>query len=299
MVQNEQIGVLALLQEVGDAFNREMVDIITTFVNQASIAIENFRLIGQAIENERYKEQLKIAKSVQKSLLPEVLQHDEHFEIEAYSMAADEVGGDYYDILEPEDGIFNLIMGDVSGKGTSAAFNMAQMRGIFHSLAQRKSSPAKFIKEANAAMGRCLEKSSFITAYFFQIDTHQRNLKYVRAGHCPALFYQSKEDQVRELESEGVGMGIIRNSEYDQYVEECITPYQPDDLLLLYTDGIVEAKNKAGEQYGIDRLRKSLLTYKEKSLEVIKDGLIADLMTFLNGEKLDDDYTLAVLRFKE
>lgn len=298
MVQGNQAGNLVLLQEVADAFNREMVEIITTFVNQASIALENFILIQEAIENERYKEQLKIAKSVQKSLLPSELKNNESFDITAYSMAADEVGGDYYDILEPGNGIYNLIIGDVSGKGTSAAFNMAQMRGIFHSLAQEISSPSIFIKQANAAMGRCLEKTSFITAFYFQINTPENKLLYCRAGHCPALYYSKKEKKVYALEGDGLGLGIIRNSEYDQYVEETTMSYAAGDVLLLYTDGITEAKNSDNQQYGYEGIEESLLRYTDQPIEIIKEGLINDLIEFLDGNKLDDDYTLAIVRFK-
>jgi len=298
LVQNTQIGTLILLQEVGDAFNREMVDIITTFVNQASISIENFRLIQEAIENERYKEQLKIAKSVQKSLLPSILEHNECFEIAAYSMAADEVGGDYYDITEPAEGIFNLVIGDVSGKGTSAAFNMAQMRGIFHSLAQQETSAKSFITSANLALGKCLERNSFITAMYFVLNTNNKQLNYVRAGHCPAMYYSAASKEIKQLEADGVGLGIIRNSEYNDYVEEETFSYGPGDLLLLYTDGIVEAKNEQREQYGATGLQRSLLKHINEPLDKLNDSLIEDLIEFLNGNKLDDDYTLTLVRFK-
>ncbi|VXD19130.1 SpoIIE family protein phosphatase [Marinoscillum sp. 108] len=298
MVQNEQIGSLALLQEVGDAFNREMVDIITTFVNQASISIENFHLIREALDNERYKEQLKIAKSVQKSLLPSVLERNDCFEIEAYSMAADEVGGDYYDIIEPSKDIFNLIIGDVSGKGTSAAFNMAQMRGIFHSLAQDVSTPKEFITKANSAIGRCLEKNSFITAIFFVINTREKKFCYARAGHCPAMYYSASTGNITLLEKEGLGLGILRNSQYNEYVQEETINYQPGDLLLLYTDGISEAKNEYKKQYGADGLKSSLQNHINAPLGKLKDMLINDLLKFLNGNKLDDDYTLTIVRFK-
>ena len=298
MVKSEQIGSLALLQEVGDAFNREMVDIITTFVNQASISIENFHLIREALDNERYKEQLKIAKGVQKSLLPSVLEHNDCFEIEAYSMAADEVGGDYYDIIEPSKDVFNLIIGDVSGKGTSAAFNMAQMRGIFHSLAQDVSTPKEFITKANTAIGRCLEKNSFITAIYFVIHTQERKFCYARAGHCPAMYYSASTGNITLLEKEGLGLGILRNSQYNEYVQEETINYQPGDLLLLYTDGISEAKNEYKKQYGADGLKSSLHNHINAPLGKLKDMLINDLLKFLNGNKLDDDYTLTIVRFK-
>ncbi len=298
LVQSQQIGSLALLQEVSDAFNREMVDIITTFVNQASISIENFQLIQEALENERYKEQLKIAKSVQKSLLPSVLEHNDKFDIVAFSMAADEVGGDYYDIIEPLPGLFNLVIADVSGKGTSAAFNMAQMRGIFHSLAQSKVSPKEFTTRANLALGKCLEKSSFITAMFFVLNTIEQKICFTRAGHCPGLFYSASSKKITNLTTEGVGLGIIRNSGFDSYVEEGTISYSPGDLLLLYTDGIAEAKNHEKQQFGSEGLINSLLNHIDEPLDQMKESIIGDLVTFLDNNKLDDDYTLTLVRFK-
>lgn len=297
IVKGKQLGVLVLLQEVGDAFNREMVDIIIAFVSQASISIENFTLISEAIENERYQEQLKIAKTVQNSLLPSKLKFNADFEIVAESNAADEVGGDYYDMVESNEGIYNFIIGDVSGKGTSAAFNMAQMKGIFHSLVLQKGSPANFIMQANAALGMCLEKSSFITASYFQIDTVNKILCHVRAGHCPALYYSRSSNQIQLLESNGLGLGILRNSEYNQFVVEEKLNYHDGDILVAYTDGITEARSSENKLYGIEGLKESLAQYTSKSVEEIKSGIIKDLLVFLGDLKIEDDYTLSVIKF--
>ena len=296
MVKGNQHGVLVLLQEVGDAFNREMVDIIVTFVNQASISIENFTLISEALENERYKEQLKIAKNVQNSLLPNELAQNKYFQIIAESNAAEEVGGDYYDIVESQSGIFNFIVGDVSGKGTSAAFNMAQMKGIFHSTVLQNAKPSDFIMQANAALGKCLEKSSFITASYFEINTKTNTLSHVRAGHCPAIYYSQSTGKTTLLENNGLGLGILRNSEYNEFVTEDSLTYQVGDILLVYTDGITEARNSENELYGTQGLNKSLQQHIDKDAEEIKNALIADLKTFLNGLTLDDDYTLTVIK---
>ena len=130
-LQNEMAGFMYLLNEVSDGFNGEMINIINTFASQASVSVENVRLMSQAIENERYKEELNIAKSVQRALLPEKLDHNESFEIHAFTEAAAEVGGDYYDTFKLGEDRFVIVIGDVSGKGTSAAFHMSQMKGIF------------------------------------------------------------------------------------------------------------------------------------------------------------------------
>lgn len=297
MVKNRQIGSLVLLQEVRDAFNREMVNIITTFVNQASIAIENARLLSEAIGNERYKEQLNIAKNVQKSLLPEYLGNSERFSISAYSVSADEVGGDYYDYLELENGKIGLIIGDVSGKGTSAAFNMAQMKGIFHSLAQFGQSAQDFVIKANNALSRCLERSSFITASYFLIDIEHQTIEHVRAGHCPALFYSAKKNEIIPLAGKGMGLGIVRNSEYANYVSSCSMQFEKGDILLLHTDGFTEASDSKKQQFGDEPLKALLKNNAAKTPEEIKDKIIEELFQFMNGKKLDDDYTLVITKF--
>lgn len=297
MVKGEQLGTLVLLREMSDAFNRDLIDIIVTFVNQASISIENFLLLSDALENERYKEQLKIAQDVQKSLLPDELITNDAFGICAFSQAAEEVGGDYYDLHELDKGNFGLIIGDVSGKGTSAAFHMAQMKGIFHSLALNDVKPGEFIKRANKALSACLERRSFITASYFWIDTNESKIEFCRAGHVPALLYSAKEKEISFLEDSGMGLGILRNSDYDKYVHSKILPYAKGDVLVLHTDGIMEAKNKDNDQFGIERLRESLAKYTSGTPAEIKDGIIQDLMDFLGGVKLDDDYTLVVVKF--
>ncbi|HMG94330.1 MAG TPA: SpoIIE family protein phosphatase, partial [Chryseolinea sp.] len=156
-VKGDNIGTLALLKELPEGFNKEMTKIVSTFSNQAGISIENFRLMEEALQNERYKEELKIAKMVQKSLLPTLLEQDKDFEIAAFSESADEVGGDYYDTLRVNEDLISIIIADVSGKGTTAAFHMSQMKGIFHSLAQRDVDPDHFMIQANQALVYCLE----------------------------------------------------------------------------------------------------------------------------------------------
>ncbi|MEP5613179.1 MAG: GAF domain-containing SpoIIE family protein phosphatase [Cyclobacteriaceae bacterium] len=296
-VQQKQIGFIVMLNEVPEAFNREMVNIITTFVNQTSISLENLSLIKESLENERYKEQLKIAKNVQKSLLPGKIDIGSNFEIDAFAMAADEVGGDYYDIIEIEKDKFGLIIADVSGKGTSAAFQMAQMKGVFHSLASQKISSAQFITQANIALSNCLEKTSFITATYFDIDSSKKTIEFSRAGHCPTLMFCSNTNETNYLQSDGMGLGIVRNSSYAKYVHSTTLSYNEGDTMLLYTDGITEAKNEKGEQFGDDRLRDSFHSHAKKAPTQIKEALKRDLASFTGELPIDDDYTMVVVKF--
>ncbi|MGK7396263.1 MAG: GAF domain-containing SpoIIE family protein phosphatase [Candidatus Cyclobacteriaceae bacterium M3_2C_046] len=299
LVQNHQIGSLVLLKDVLDGFNKEMIEIIHTFVNQACITIENFRLMSEAIVNERYKEELKIAKRVQRSLLPDRLEHNDDFEIAAFSKAADEVGGDYYDTFRIDHNRVAIIIGDVSGKGTSAAFNMSQMKGVFHSLVQLDLSPIDFLSHANQALSRCLEKTSFITVSLLIIDHDLKTIQFARAGHCPTLIYQKLENKTYMYKSKGLGLGILRNNNFASYIEVNQLHYQPGDVIFLYTDGITEAKNSQSDFYGYERLEKFLHIHANKSAKAIQADLLRELYTFCDRKPPEDDFTSLIIKFRE
>ncbi|MBB6326152.1 serine phosphatase RsbU (regulator of sigma subunit) [Algoriphagus iocasae] len=298
VINKSAIGRMVLCKEVRDGFNKEMINIISTFVRQACIAVENHRLLNQAIQNERYQEELKIAQRVQKSLLPTKLDHNDSFDICAYSNAADEVGGDYYDTYKLDDDRYVLIIGDVSGKGTSAAFNMSQMKGIFQSLIQLNLSPAQFMIKANAALSRCLERNHFITASIFLINTAQKTVCHARAGHVPTLMHQVLDKKSDYLGIDGLGLGILRNKQYENHVEEKTFSYSSGDVLVLFTDGIVEAKNEKSQQFGFERIRTLLEVYHELSPKEIQTKIIDSLHAYVGGDGLiDDDYSIMVIKF--
>lgn len=292
------LGDIFLLKEVKDGFNKEMINIISTFVGQTSISIENHRLLNEAIKNERYREELEIAQRVQRSLLPSELHHNNSFEVDGFSAAADEVGGDYYETFRFDNENFALIIGDVSGKGTSAAFNMSQMKGVFHSLVQLNLSPKNFLTKANSALTRCLEKNNFITTTYYTINTSLKEIHFARAGHCPTLFYSKGKDCSRFLNIKGMGLGIVRNEGYENYLEEGYLKYQPGDVMVMYTDGIVEAKNKNNQEFGYDKLRLLLDRHKALSAKEIKSNIVNEVYDFVGRETLpDDDYSILVIKF--
>lgn len=300
VINKSIIGKIVLCKEVKDGFNKEMLNIISTFGRQACIAVENHRLLNQAILNERYQEELKIAQRVQKSLLPTRLDHNQFFDICAYSNAADEVGGDYYDTYKLDEDRYVLIIGDVSGKGTSAAFHMSQMKGIFQSLIQLNLSPSDFMIKANAALGKCLEKNHFITASIFIINTANQTICHSRAGHVPTLFHQAKENKSDYLEIDGLGLGILRNMHYEKHVVEKTFTYQSGDVLVLFTDGIVEAKNEKSHQFGYERIKTLLEVYHKQNPPEIQSKIIDSLHAFVGGNGLiDDDYSIMVVKFAE
>ena len=297
-IQDKQVATLSLVKDVNDGFNKETMEIIKTFINQASLSIENYRLMEEAIINERYKEELKIAKRVQDSLLPNFLCTNEDLDLSAFSKPAAEVGGDYFDTYKMDENRVAIIVGDVSGKGTSAAFHMSQMKGIFQSLVQLNLSAKDFIIKANNALSGCLDRTSFITITYFIIDGESKRFEFSRAGHCPTLYYSAKDKKVRFLEDNGLGLGILRDDQFNNFVDVNEIDYDSGDILFLYTDGITEAKNGTNEEFGYDRLKEFLEQNASHSAADIKDEVLKTLYAFCGSSNLDDDITTLIVKVK-
>lgn len=298
IVKNQTIGTLVLLKELPDGFNKEMTSIVSAFANQAGISIENFRLMEEAFQNERYKEELKIARAVQKSLLPNKLESNPDFEISSFAESADEVGGDYHDTLRINENEVALIIADVSGKGTTAAFHMSQMKGIFHSLAQQELTPKEFMERANRALVFCLERGSFISASYFVINKEQKLIRYSRAGHCPVLYHRAAEKSTEYLKDKGAALGMVRNNGYCKLVENREINYEPGDIMYLYTDGITEARNQRGDEFGYDRLAAAVREVTDNSPSEIEKHVIDRLYEFSGSKEINDDYTSMTVKFK-
>jgi serine phosphatase RsbU (regulator of sigma subunit) len=296
-VKGDAIGSISLLKELPDGFNKEMTRILSAFSNQAGISIENFRLMEEALQNERYKEELKIAKMVQKSLLPQKLENDKDFDISAFSESADDVGGDYYDTLRISDNEVALIIADVSGKGTTAAFHMSQMKGVFHSLAQAERNPHEFMLKANRALMFCLERGSFISAAYFVVDSETKSVHYSRAGHCPVLYYNAEAKKAEYLKDKGAALGMLRGPSYSKLIESRCVTYKPNDVIVLYTDGITEARNGHNEEFGLENLAECLQESATQNPQEIQEHIIKRLYEFTGTQNINDDYTTMIVKF--
>ncbi|MCB2407176.1 GAF domain-containing SpoIIE family protein phosphatase [Hymenobacter lucidus] len=303
-----QYGSLYMLKEQRQSFDRENLGILQTFTSQTVLSIENLQLVAASIQNERVKEELKIASSVQDSLIPKDLPIDNWFEISSHALAAKEVGGDFYDFLHLPGKRLAILIGDVSGKGITAAFHMAQMKGIFHALMQENPLakddrekfpvPSKFMSMANRALTHCLEKSSFITAALYIIDYEHGGFVFARAGHCHTLYYHSIKEEVSYFHTAGMGLGIIRNDSYEKHIKNQFYDYNPGDVMVIYTDGIVEARGAGQEEYGEDRLLQMLEHTYYLDADEIKQRILDDLNEFSKGQPMHDDQTLLVIKFK-
>ena len=290
-------GAVYVVNELANSMEDVTVSSLTSFAEQTGIALENAQLIKNSIEVERYREQLKIAQEVQQKLLPQSLPSDQAIEFVARSETAYEVGGDYFDVVRPRPDLYRVAVGDVSGKGTTAAFYMAEIKGIFHALAQLDLSPRKFVTTANQALSECMQPGFFMTLTYLQIDTSRRQVQMIRAGHCPTLYYQAECREVRMLRNGTLGLGIVRNASYDRYLREVDTlTYQPGDVMVLYTDGINEARSPSGEEFGYERLQTVIEQYCHQEADEMANAIVSSVKDFVSSD-LQDDYTVLIIRF--
>jgi serine phosphatase RsbU (regulator of sigma subunit) len=301
-------GTLVLLSQEPYNFDSEVLSILHAFTAQTVLSFENLQLAQEALNNQRTQDELRIAALVQERLIPRQLPTDDWFEVATYAQAAKEVGGDFYDFLHLPGQKLAVLIGDVSGKGVTAAFHTAQMKGIFHALMQanplakkereRYPDPHRFMVQANEALTHCLERSSFITAAFYLIDYQAGGFSFARAGHCHTLYYHSIQEEVSYFRTEGLGLGIIRNAGYEKHVKTQFWDYNPGDVMVIYTDGIVEARDGDGNEYGEERLRLMLERCFYQTAAEINEELRHDVQEFSRGQPLHDDQTLLVIKFK-
>lgn len=296
-VEGDQLYRLYLLQVEANGFDQQATTLIASYVTQAVTALSNVYLLQETIAQERVKEDLAIGKQVQQRLLPESFPFAGSIDMAATSVAAEEVGGDYYDYHTIDDNRVAIIMADVSGKGTTAAFHVAEMKGIFQSLVLSETDPAHFVKKANLAVGRCFDKGMFITLVYGVLDTLQGTFTYTRAGHCPVVVYRGHNRSITLLEDDGLGLGILRDDAYDDLVAEQAITVAKGDALVFYTDGVTEARHPTTkEEYGYDRLRDCLLINMDLPAEKITAKIVQDIQQFTAQPVNRDDMSVMVVK---
>ncbi len=290
------LGVLVAAKEVAHGFEKDDVETLGTLGMQAALALDHARLLEEQIEKERLGRELAIARDVQRRLLPGCLPEAPGLSLCASSVPAQEIGGDYYDFVRLDDGRLAFIVADVSGKGTSAPFYMAEMQGVFQSGSRLAPDPARFLTHANEALAGALEKRAFISVIYGVLDLRREELVLARAGHCPAAAI-NLHGEARFVRPRGMGLGLDRGALFRKTLTEERLTLKPGDAFVLYTDGVVESRNAEGEEYGYDRLLSSLRAHRHEEAEALHAALLGDLHAFTGRDAYDDDMTLMVLKW--
>jgi serine phosphatase RsbU (regulator of sigma subunit) len=289
------VGILYAAKKDAFGFVKDDVDVIAAFADQATVAIENSRLIRESIERERLYREMLVAQEMQKKLLPQTLPSHPALDIDAISTPAFEVGGDYYDFMEFDDGRIGVIVGDVSGKGVSAAFYMSEMKGIFQALGRMYGSPKEFLTHANEALSASIDKHSFVSLIYVIIDARSGRLTMARAGHCPLLHISGEKGTY--IRPGGLGLGLGRGAVFEGAIEEESIDLRAGDVCVLYTDGVTEARS-GDDEFGYERLMATVGRARAGSASGIKDEILSTVSTFTEQRANDDDLTLVVVKWK-
>ncbi|MGD9488967.1 MAG: GAF domain-containing SpoIIE family protein phosphatase [Calditrichaceae bacterium] len=290
------MGILYAVKTHVFGFDPDDVNMLEAYANQAAIALENVKLLRNSFERERMEQELKIARDVQLKLLPQEIPQIGSFKIDTLTITAYEVGGDYYDFYTYPDSKLGLIIGDVSGKGTSAAFYMAETKGIIQSLIRNQTSPKEILINTNKILYESLEKKTFISLLAAHLDAKTNVLRFARAGHCPILYYNSVDDRTSLLQPSGVAVGLDNGDIFDKMLEEVEVKLSPNDILVFFTDGLSEARTGNGDEFGEERLCEVVKQNFHLSVEEIKDKIIDEILGFMDGQNLHDDLTLILIK---
>ncbi len=291
-LDNRRIGTLFAAHRDKFIFETEDISLLAAFANNISIAIENVRLFENSLEQERFKREMLLAREMQHKLLPKQQPALTKFDIAAYSSPAMEVGGDYYDYVKLKNGMNCVIMGDVSGKGISAAFYMAELKGVVLAVAGESESPADALCRINAALKGSLERGSYIAMTAVAIDEENCELIIARAGHTPIAV--SRNGKIHLLQPRGVGVALVEPVKFRNFLEEIRIPMEHKDVCLLFTDGVNEAMNAQQEEFGIEPLHGVLMQKKPEARFVVGE-VVRRVSEFAEGMPQHDDMTVIAI----
>jgi serine phosphatase RsbU (regulator of sigma subunit) len=295
---SQTLGFLFATKKHSYGFYPDDLDMLESYALQAVIALENVRHLKESIERERMEEELRIARNVQQRLLPDKTPQCDGIAIETLTITAYEVGGDYYDFLNLPDQQLGLIIGDVSGKGTSAAFYMAEAKGIIQSLSKSFHQPRELLIRTNEILYETLERKSFISMMMACLNPKTKTLSFARAGHCPLLYYNASKKTTQLLQPGGIGVGLEKGTIFRDILVEEKVKYATGDIFVFYTDGLSEARNHEGQEYGEERLIKIIADNADKTAAELKDMVINSILSFLDGTSLSDDLTMLLLKLQ-
>jgi len=292
VLKGKMTGVLTVFNKhANEGFTDGDQRLLSIIAAQSAQIIENARLYLEEQNLMLMQEEMRLAAETQVNLLPKSIPKVADYQIAGKSIPAKDVGGDYYDFIQVDNNNFAFCLGDVSGKGMSAAMLMSNLQATLRAQILSGVDSTETITRANTLLYQNTDSTKFVTLFLGIINIETNEIKYCNAGHNNPYHYDTN-NQVKELDIGGLILGFQPDS---SYLGGSI-PFQPDDLLVLYSDGITEAMNDKNEEFGEERLTGLITKYKNEDIYKLIDRIIDEVNKFSDGVPQSDDMTLMIIK---
>jgi len=272
-------------------FTEDHLKVLTTLASVAAIRVENARLAEEMLERERLERELQVASEIQQRFQPASAPIVNGYELQGISFPCYEIGGDYYDFIQRANGNLVVALGDVSGKGTAAALLMSSLHAAVHAQVEFYDTPVKTISSINRYLVESIPANRFVTLFYAELDPKAGTLIFLNAGHNPPLIVRA-DGKMEQLAAGGLPLGIMADADF----REGRTNLQHGDVLVIYSDGVSEAVNQAGEEFGPTRLYEVVARNLDASAAGIRDRIESALTKFCQGTPAADDITLVIVK---
>ena len=293
----QNMGVLALANgPMGAPFSQSDFVVFKSIAEQSAFALYNAIIYSEANEKKRLDHDLEIARDIQRILLPAEAPAVNGFEISGINVPARQVSGDYFDYIKVDDQRLGVAIADVSGKGVPASLIMAICRSVLRSQAAQNPSPADVLQKVNRQLYPDIKEDMFISMAYLILDHAHNGVILSRAGHDAPLLYKSSSQAVTPLKPPGMVLGIDSGNVFDRLTSDVAVPLERDDCLVLYTDGVTEAIDTEGDEFGVERMIQSVRASAMNGAPAIVTRLIDDLRDFVGSQPQNDDITLIAIR---
>ncbi len=255
--------------------------------------------VSRIAERERLSKELEIARSVQMRFLPQKIPKFPSLEIVSLCQPAMEVGGDYYDFIQINDRYMSVLIGDVSGKGVSAAFYMTMVKGIIKTLSKKTRKPAILLAEANEIFCENTPRNVFITIIYGIFDLKEKTLTIASAGHNPLIIWKKETNTTQQVNPRGIALGLDKGQRYESIIEEISIPIAAGDVFVFYTDGVSESMNTREEIFGEERLCEIIKKSAHLPPRIIQKNIVESVSRFSGKAPQHDDFTMVVVKVKD
>jgi sigma-B regulation protein RsbU (phosphoserine phosphatase) len=293
----QNMGVLAVANgPMGTPFTQSDFVVFKSISEQSAFALYNAIIYSEANEKKRLDHDLEIARDIQRILLPAEAPLINGFEISGLNVPARQVSGDYFDYIKIDDERLGVAIADVSGKGVPASLIMAICRSVLRSQAAQNPSPSDVLKKVNRQLYPDIKEDMFISMAYLVLDHGRDGVTLSRAGHDAPLLYKRSTQTVAPLKPPGLVLGIDSGSVFDRMTNDVNVPLERGDVLVLYTDGVTEALDAEGYEFGIERMIQSVRASALDGASAMVTRVIEDVRNFSGAQPQNDDITLIAIR---